>query len=134
MSIRAQQYAEALYRAAHATDTAVHDALVDRFLALVRERGHTGLLPTILREYEAIVHERSTGEEVHLRVAHASDRERYAERIAGDVRTLSAEGQRVHTVVDESAIGGYAVEANGTRIDRTYKHALLELYSSITNA
>lgn len=134
MSIRAQQYAEALYRAAHTTDSAVHDALVDRFVALVRERGHIGLLPTILREYEAIVHERSTGEEVHLRVAHTRDRERYAERIATDIRTLSAGSQNVHTIVDESAIGGYAIEANGTRIDRTYKHALLELYSSITNS
>jgi F0F1-type ATP synthase delta subunit len=36
--------------------------------------------------------------------------------------------------VDEGVVGGYSLEANGTRIDRTYKQALVELYSSLTNS
>jgi F0F1-type ATP synthase delta subunit len=132
--MKARQYAEALYRAAHAHNAAAPLVLVERFAKLLTERGHASLLPAVVREYEKILHERSSSDEVHIRVARESDREKYAERIAADLATLAGTDREAHVTVDETVIGGYALEANGTRIDRTYKQALVELYSSLTNS
>jgi len=132
--MKARRYAEALYRAAHAHNAAAPDMLIGRFVELLAGRGHAKLLPAVTREYEKILHERSSSDEVHVRVARASDREKYDDRITADLATLGAEGQAAHVTVDETVIGGYALEANGTRIDRTYKQALVELYSSLTNS
>jgi len=130
--MKARQYAEALYRAAHAHNVVAHGTLIDRFITLLRERGYERLLPSIVREYEKIVHERSTSEEVHIRVARPEDKEKYEARINEDLATLKALGKPTHVAVDESIIGGYVVEAHGTAIDRTYKQALVTLYSSLT--
>jgi F0F1-type ATP synthase delta subunit len=132
--MKARQYAEALYRAAHAHNVVAHGTLVDRFVALITERGHARLLPSVVREYEKIVHERSTSEETHVRVARASDTEKYKNHIERDLATLTVQGQPTNVTVDESVVGGYSIEAYGTRIDRTYKQALVELYSSLTNS
>jgi F0F1-type ATP synthase delta subunit len=132
--MKARQYAEALYRAAHAHNAAPPAVLIDRFVELLAERGHTALLPTVVREYEKILHERSSNDEVHVRVARREDRDAYDARITADLTALGAHDRPVHVSVDETVIGGYAVEANGTRIDRTYKQALVELYSSLTNS
>ena len=132
--MKARQYAEALYRAAHAHNAAGHDVVLERFITLVTERGHKRLLPAIVREYEKIVHERGTDEEVHIRVARTGDRTKHSARIERDLATLQVSGKPEYVVVDETVIGGYAVEANGTAIDRTYKQALADLYSSLTNS
>lgn len=129
--MKAQQYAEALYRAAHSNHTTDAGTLVDRLVTIVRERGHLRLLPAITREYEMLVTMRSTSDEAHVRVARTTDNDTHHARIARDLATLGAPEQPVRVVVDETVIGGYSVEANGTRIDRTYKRALLELYSSL---
>jgi len=130
--MKAQQYAEALYRAAHGHHAVDADTLVERLVAIVREHGHLRLLPAIVREYDTLVKMRSTSDEAHVRVARPQDRDGHAERIARDLATLDAAAHPVRVVVDETVIGGYAVEANGSRIDRTYKRALLELYSSLS--
>ena len=132
--MKARQYAEALYRAAHAHNVVAHGTIVDRFVSILRERGYERLLPSIVREYEKIVHERSTSEEVHIRVARLHDKDKYETRINEDLAKLHALGRPAHVAVDESIIGGYSVEAHGTAIDRTYKQALVDLYSSLTNS
>jgi F0F1-type ATP synthase delta subunit len=132
--MKARHYAEALYRAAHAHNVVAHGTLVERFVALLTGRGHARLLPSVVREYEKIVHERSSSEETHVRVARASDTEKYKKQIEHDLTALNAHGRPTNVTVDESVVGGYSLEANGTRIDRTYKQALVELYSSLTNS
>jgi F0F1-type ATP synthase delta subunit len=129
--MKARQYAEALYRAAHAHHSVDVDVLVTRLVAVVRERGHLRLLPAIVREYDTLMRMRSTTDEVHVRVARESDHAKHTARIEQDIAMLNASGRPVRTIVDDTVIGGYALETNGTRVDRTYKQALLELYSSL---
>lgn len=131
--MKARQYAEALYRAAHAHNAVAHGTLLERFVALLQERGHVSLLSLIVREYEKIVHERSSSEEVHIRIARTGDRDKHGKRIEQDLKALGVTDRPAHVTVDETVIGGYALEANGISVDRTYKQALVELYSSLTN-
>lgn len=130
--MKARQYAEALYRAVHGHHDVDADALVTRLVAVVRERGHLRLLPAIVREYDTIMRMRSTNDEVHVRVARESDRTKHAVHIERDIASLHGDERPVRTIIDETVIGGYALETNGTRIDRTYKQALIELYSSLS--
>lgn len=130
--MKAQQYAEALYRAAHSHHATDAETLVERLITLVRERGHLRLLPSIAREYDTLVKVRSTSDEAHVRVARKEDYDAHGVRITRDLATLNAKDRVVRTIIDETVIGGYAVEANGSRIDRTYKRALLDMYSSLS--
>jgi F0F1-type ATP synthase delta subunit len=128
--MKARQYAEALYSAYRSNPNKTED-LVLRLVALLKERGHLSLLNAIVREYEKIERMRTTSDEAHVRVARPLDRETYAGQITTDLKTLVPGGTEPRTVVDETLVGGYSLEARGKRIDRTYKRALIELYSQL---
>jgi len=52
--------------------------------------------------------------------------------IADTLTSLTATSEPVITF-DETLIGGYQVEVDGTRVDASHKQHLLTLYRSITN-
>lgn len=120
----AHAYAVALNRAIRSgtNESKACDALV---ATLVRE-GKQALLPTILRAYERLT---------------------FAQKRSGTTITVAKESDtniaRTHCKkifntedavvrIDDTIIGGYAIEHNSKRIDNTYKSALLSMYRSIT--
>jgi F0F1-type ATP synthase delta subunit len=133
--MKARQYAEALHLAAAHKDEAGMEQILERFRALLTERGHLRLLPAILRELEKLHVQREDPDTVHVHVATDADAQRYAEAIAKDVEALRASGHKHNLLVDDTLVGGYEVRTGGARIDRTYKRALLTLYNTLrTNA
>jgi F0F1-type ATP synthase delta subunit len=129
--MKAQQYAEALYGATYGKPADELDRLVANFVRIVDTRGHIRLFPAILREFEIISEQRAVADVVTLRLARRDDEVRYREHIERDVHAIGATGLPVTIVTDDTAVGGYEVQARGKRIDRTYKRSLLALYSHL---
>ncbi len=129
--MKAAHYAEALYEAAATTDEATQESMVANLVRILDERGHRALLPAIAREYERLERRRSVRERREVRVARAVDRDKHADAIKRDAEKLGVDPAQCVTRIDESVVGGYAIEANGTRLDKTHKRALLELYTRL---
>jgi F0F1-type ATP synthase delta subunit len=129
--MKAAHYAEALYEATTGAEEATQDRLIANLMRILEEQGHRKLLPSILREYEHLVTRRLVRERAVLRVARSDDREKLAEAISRDTERIGVDPAQCVTHIDESVVGGYAIEANGKRIDRTHKRALLELYTKL---
>ncbi len=129
--MKATQYAEALYNASYGKDDEQCDVLVLNLVGILRRRGHMGLLPKIMREYEKIELVRSTSTSASLRLAREEDRSRFADQIAAYARIMGVTPDDCTTHIDPTVIGGYSVEAKGKRVDRTHKRILLELYRKL---
>lgn len=120
----ADAYATALHRAVQqGTDAA--KACESLVLVLARE-GKKALLPSVLRAYQRLVfaHKRS-GTTITL----ANTKDESAAR-AACAKAFGTTDASIH--IDDTIIGGYAIEHQSKRIDHTYKSALLKMYRSIT--
>jgi len=130
----AEQYAEALYEAACEADDAQATVLVLNLVQLLAAKGRTRLLPWIHREYAKLERVRSLSDMAIVRVARRSDVVRHQTAIEADAHTLGIAATELLPLEDATVVGGYSIEARGTRIDRTYKHTLLELYNSFMSS
>jgi F0F1-type ATP synthase delta subunit len=65
-------------------------------------------------------------------VAREEDEKALQTEIKAHLATLEATDVPLHVVVDETLIGGSVVRYRDRAIDTSYKHALVELYRSIT--
>lgn len=93
-------------------------------------RGHGKLLGSILRGVEReLSGERTSAPKVT--VADARHAEYFREAIESSLAELNA-GKEHQVIIDESLIGGYVAETRDSRIDASYKRALVELYRTIT--
>jgi F0F1-type ATP synthase delta subunit len=129
--MKAQQYAEAIFLATRNANDAELDAVAVRVGQLLEKKGHTSLLPAIVRELEKIQQKRGELEEVLIRVAKESDVAVFKNTIDTDVQQLNAIQLPKKVVLDDTVIGGYEVRAHGRRLDRTYKRSLLTLYTNL---
>lgn len=123
----AEAYAYALYELSEEVTGVTRDEeYIERFLVLLSKRGHSTLLPRILREYERIK-ERFTEKESNVLVcAKQSDIKRYSDEIKEHIQdTDSAE---VEAQIDETLIGGYVFKSGEIVVDNSYKKMLLSLY------
>ena len=133
--MKAKQYAEALYEATIGKDDADGDLLVSNLLTLLESRGHSVLLPAIMRELQKLTRERQSAQVSVIRVCRSADQEKFKDAISKDIQTLGASALPQHRIIDKTIVGGYEVKAFGKQIDRTYKRSLLSLYTNlITNS
>jgi len=132
--MKARQYAEAIHLASQDKDEAGIEAVALNLHTLLEKRGHLRLLPTIVHELEKIHAQRKDPNTVEVHVARDEDVAALRDKIEVDKQALEATEHNQSVFIDETLVGGYEVRANGTRIDRTHKHALLTLYNNlITN-
>lgn len=127
----AHHYADALFRAVQEKDEATIDAIILRLVRYMKERGHSALLPTVVREYEILEKKREHEMVNTIRVKKFEDSNTYAELIQKDIDTLGTPSLPRTVIVDETLVGGYEVRSKGMRIDRTYKRTLLTLYNTL---
>lgn len=132
--MHATHYAQALFEATRGKDDAGEAKAVENFIALLTSHGHTKLLPRITEEFVRIAKRRHTTTNCTVRVARRADLERYKNAIAKDTETLQATSLRQEALVDDTLIGGYEVRAQGMRIDRTHKRALITLFETLKRA
>ncbi|MBI3573644.1 F0F1 ATP synthase subunit delta [Candidatus Kaiserbacteria bacterium] len=97
---------------------------VKKTLAYMKARGHTSLLSQIVR----IVERKPADKDIPVVVlAKDFDSRKYSKDIHEALAMLGA-GKEHRTKVDARAVGGYAVRAGGTLIDKTFRSALVDIY------
>ncbi len=97
--------------------------------AVLKKRGHSQLLPRILRTFERELGRGVGTSEATLTVAREKDgKSPLVDQLAKELGVESAP----RIVVDETVIGGAKLRANHAEIDATYKTALINLYHTIT--
>lgn len=99
-----------------------------KLVAYLKHRGHLSLLPALVARVERMAHAKK-GATVLL--AKAEDAQTFATSIASALTTLSISPEDYTLVVDERAVGGYAITGKGKVVDRTYRTALVNLYQKI---
>lgn len=129
--MHALDYAEAIYLAAQGKDDSALDRLAVRVREVVDANGHRALFPAIVQECSELYRKRERAGAGVVWVARAGDADVYADRIAEDASVLGVSDATPTVACDETLIGGYELRTQGSRIDRTHKRALVELYSAL---
>jgi len=99
--------------------------------AELTKTGRASLMRRILRAFERIAERELRKEQATLTVAREHD-ERHAKSAVKEVLAeLEVESKDLKTLIDDTIIGGWRLEAKGTLIDRSYKKQLMELYNRV---
>ncbi len=129
--MKAREYAEAIYEASKGKSGEELDGIVSNVCALLEKKGHISILPIILSELEKIEKKRSDTNELVITVANEDDVEKQNEFIKKDISILNAENLKQKIAIDDTIVGGYELRARGLRLDRSYKRALLNMYTKL---
>ena len=98
----------------------------------LQKKGHTKLHESILSAVLAQLVRITATEGALVTIAKESDSQKSQSAIQQALKELQSDGAPLRTKVDETLIGGFTVEYNNTRIDRSYKEKLVSLYRAIT--
>lgn len=128
MKITAQKYAQAL---ALMLDSA-EKTIIENFLALLRQRKQSRLLPKILKSFET---------EWRKQRGYTKVQVSYPKKFENDLPELEAAlraklGDKIHlaTTADDELIGGYQVRVDDTLIDASIQGRLRALEHKITHS
>ena len=100
----------------------------DNLIALLKEKGHSSLLPSILEEYLKASERERDSETIVLTIAKTKDASKFKAELQEHMEHSDAAFTK--EVVDETIIGGYILEKGEMVIDASYKKKLLLLYQS----
>ena len=118
-----EQYAEATIQSGQSLDTEV---VLLRLKAILKERGHMNLFPSILRTVLTRAEREKTN--IDCRVAKKED-------IPFGIKELESRGitvSKADVTIDSSLVGGFFYRDGQQLIDGSYKRALINLYTKIT--
>ena len=132
--VTAHEYAEALTQALERTTPHETEAVIRRFVTVVRKAGHTRLLPKISRLFERLMKEKTQAAVTTVTVAQNEVIETHADRIAEGARTLGVDPKGLAFVVDPTLAIGYRMRTRDKILDASGKRALLELYRRMVAA
>lgn len=125
MNATKEQYVKALLEL---LETEANTANVLKQLKLVMERrGHTRLLVPVLREVTRILSASTRADVPRLTLADQADEKHYhkeIEKLVGD--------KTARTKIDPTIIGGFILDQDHQRLDKSYKSKLLSWYRSAT--
>ncbi len=96
---------------------------------VLERRGHSQLLPRILRTFVREYEYRGHSNTATVTVARESDAK--SEIVRDLLKELSIT-EKPEVVIDETIIGGAKLRSGSIAIDATYKTALINLYQAIT--
>jgi|TARA_Y100000310_G_scaffold345555_1_gene466480 F0F1-type ATP synthase delta subunit len=125
---KAGYYAEALYEVLSETEEGDVDAILNNFFAVLSSKGHSALLPNIVREYIQIA-----GREKNKRSTLVVSNEKGKSEFREKATEFNIPDSSLDIVVDESLVGGFRLEGNDVLVDGSYKRMLLELYRSFVS-
>lgn len=98
-------------------------AFGDSLVAYMKSKGHTALIPQVLRMIERAPKKDSA----IVIVKNDSDAKKYKKDIEASLSALGVTGAH-QTVEDPRVVGGYSVRAKGKMIDKSFRTALVSLY------
>lgn len=131
--MRASYYSRALY-AALKEHPEQEEKLLRQFAETVKANGHLYLLPKIVRSVEKLQEKDEKEGTIVITSATPLTAEHTQELLKKEPfkHALLASHKKVVRSVDDSLVGGVVVKTGSTRIDGSYKRALLDLYQHIT--
>ena len=127
---KAHEYAQALFEITLQVDSTLCDEYVDSFLTLLKEKGHTALLPQIIKKFEYITETEGKKNIVTLTVARESDSndsKKEAIALHGNLENKA----EIDIAVDERIIGGFVLKDSDLVIDASYKNMLINMYRKL---
>ncbi len=98
---------------------------------VLKKNGHEKLYRSILSKALRLLEGRRSGITTVL-VARESDLQKYESAIQNILNEFNVEGDFVKEV-DGTLIGGFQIDTENFRVDKTYKQKLINLYHNITN-
>ena len=131
--MRASYYAKAL-REIEVSGKIPEEKLVDHFLGILTQNGHTHMLPKILRSYERMRSKEEAQSTIEVISAAPMTEHEVQSLLKKDPfrNALTASHKKVIRKTDATLVGGVVVRSGTTRHDASYKRMLLELYQSLT--
>lgn len=129
-----QDYARALALALRHTDPTHADQVITQFVAVVRKRGHSRLLPKVVAAFVREVRARERQTRAQVFVASGMVIKTHAKEIAESARTLSIPPETLTFTVDDTLVEGYRLRTRDRIVDASGKRALLELYRRLIAA
>lgn len=125
--MRVQDYSEAVLGLVKSGMTPEH--ALDGLRTLLDSRGHSRLLPKILKDLLMLASKESSQTQAIVTLARTQESEKFKIKIEENLRALNV---TEHTVrIDETLVGGFTIDAHEKRIDHSYKKRLLTLYRSL---
>ena len=95
-------------------------------------RGRQGLFPKIARAFERLAARKRMGSGITLTVAREKDL-RAAHHMAKELLdSIAGKHADIKEEIDDSLIGGWRVEGQGTLLDESFKKQLMTLYNRAT--
>jgi len=105
------------------------DAVIKGVRSTMLKRGHQNLLLIVLQNVLRVLETEATGTNVF--VASEKELDSQLKAIKAELEKLGADTEP-SVLVDETLIGGFVVEHNYQRSDKSYKNALTKLYRNVT--
>jgi F0F1-type ATP synthase delta subunit len=129
--MRAEYYAQALWELESAGK--VDKNMLTHFVGTVKKNGHAHLLPKISRALENITEKAEKRQTIEVISGDDLSEGAVATLLKNEPfkHALTPKHKKVLRKKDESLIGGTVVRTSDTRIDNSYKRALLDLYQSL---
>ena len=127
---KAQEYAQALYEITKDESIAVRESHVDALLSLLKTKGHSMLLPQIIKKFEYVTKTEKRKNTVTLTVAKESDSndlKKEAIVLHGNLENKT----EIDVVVDEKIIGGFVLKDSDLIVDASYKNMLINMYRKL---
>jgi F0F1-type ATP synthase delta subunit len=120
-------YIQAAYKTLKKSDL---DIVLENLKKYLNKRGLQKLYPTILRGLLEKIRRSDRRSVSRVVLARESDFKRYQTEIENALKKLGVKKHKTH--IDEKIIGGFMVNGNNERMDRTWKSALLHAYQRLT--
>lgn len=120
----AQHYAQAIF-------DAKKDATAEVLVRLLKQKGHSPLLPQIVREYEKLLRKDERASTAEIRVSNKSDIARLKDRIASYETELAFSANDARIVEDPSIVGGFIIKQGAREVDGSFRARLIKLYRNL---
>jgi len=122
-----QKYAQALYELTKDKPKEEQESIFADFIKVLGEKGHSKLLPGILKNFERLV---SEGESSYINfiVADEKAKDIYKSELKNYKDHLK-QNLKVKIWLDKNIIGGFIIRTKDLIIDKSYKTALINLYN-----
>ena len=126
---KAQLYAQTLLHAYSQKSESEMDAFFNNFIAALKEKGESKLLPAITREFESLVKRLAQGDGTTLVVRDTADAEKYKAELEKHGELFKA--GEIKIVEDKTIVGGFIAKNARVMFDKSYKKGLIEMYKKL---
>lgn len=126
-------YAKTLFESAKEKSKHDTDRIVEKFITILKRRGHMSILPRISRQISRIVFEEERKGGAIAVFASLEDKKRLSEKVKKEASVLGFDGV-LKERIDEALVGGYQLRIGSALVDASYKRALLALYEKLRKA